>query len=141
MRCAFSSFCFYCWLRPGGSADPSRIPLAWETSSQVPSQFHSHWAWLGLGSRPWLPSCAGIFFGTLDLFAAIALGLTSAAGSPLQLMHAGVGSEAVQYLPFCLIPTVLVPFYLITHAIVAAQLRAQRTARLDDRFATARLTS
>src|SRR5207253_1873334 len=47
-------------------------------------------------------------FGTLDLFAAIALGLTSAAGSPLQLIHAGVGSEAVQYLPFCMILTVLV---------------------------------
>jgi hypothetical protein len=67
-------------------------------------------------------------FGTLDLVAAVALGITSAAGSPLQLIHAGVGSEAMQYLPFCLVPTVLVPFYLITHAIVAAQLRVRRTA-------------
>jgi hypothetical protein len=67
-------------------------------------------------------------FGTLDLFAAVFLGITSAAGSPLQLIHAGVGSEAMQNLPFCLIPTVLVPFYLITHAIIAAQLRARRTA-------------
>ncbi len=67
-------------------------------------------------------------FGTLDLVAAVALGVTSAAGSPLQLIHAGVGSEAMQYLPFCLVPTVLVPFYLITHAIVAAQLRVRRTA-------------
>jgi hypothetical protein len=67
-------------------------------------------------------------FGTLDLFAAVALGITSAAGSPLQLIQSGVGSEAMQYLPFCLIPTVLVPFYLITHAIIAAQLRARRTA-------------
>ena len=66
-------------------------------------------------------------FGTLDLFAAVALGITSAAGSPLQLIHAGVGSEAMQYLPFCLVPTVLVPFYLITHAIIAAQLSALRT--------------
>jgi hypothetical protein len=67
-------------------------------------------------------------FGTLDLFAAVGLGITSAAGSPLQLIHAGVGSEAMQHLPFCLVPTVLVPFYLITHAIVAAQLRALRAA-------------
>jgi hypothetical protein len=67
-------------------------------------------------------------FGTVDLIAAIALGITSAAGSPLQLIHAGVGSEAMQYLPFCLVPTVLVPFYLITHGIVAAQLRMRRTA-------------
>jgi hypothetical protein len=66
-------------------------------------------------------------FGTLDLFAAVALGITSAPGSSLQLIHAGVGSEAMQYLPFCLVPTVLVPFYLITHAIIAAQLSALRT--------------
>ncbi len=67
-------------------------------------------------------------FGTLDLFAAVGLGITSAAGSPLQLIHAGVGSEAMQYLPFCLVPTVLVPFYLITHGIIAAQLSALRAA-------------
>ena len=57
------------------------------------------------------------------LVAAVGLGITSALGSPPQLIHAGVGSEAMQYLPFCLIPTVLVPFYLITHALIAAQLR------------------
>jgi hypothetical protein len=72
-------------------------------------------------------------FGTLDLLAAVALGITSAAGSPLQFIHAGVGSEAMQYLPFCLVPTVLVPFYLITHAIIAAQLRAQRAAATSPR--------
>lgn len=73
-------------------------------------------------------------FGTLDLLAAVAVGITSAAGSPVQLIHAGVGSEAMQHLPFCLVPTVLVPFYLITHAIVFAQLARQRrqlTARAD----------
>jgi hypothetical protein len=67
-------------------------------------------------------------FGALDLLVAVGLGVTSAAGSPVQLIHAGVGSEAMQYLPYCLIPTVLVPFYLITHAIVAAQLAAAREA-------------
>jgi hypothetical protein len=65
-------------------------------------------------------------FGTLDLVAAVALGITSAAGSPLQLIYAGVGSEAMQHLPFCLVPTVLVPFYLITHGIVFAHLAQQR---------------
>ena len=59
---------------------------------------------------------------------AVGLGITSAAGSPIQLIHAGVGSEAMQYLPYCLVPTVLVPFYLITHAIVAAKLAAVREA-------------
>ena len=51
------------------------------------------------------------------------------AGGPLQLLHVGVGSEAMQSLPFSLVPTVLVPFYLITHAVVAAQLMARRKAR------------
>jgi hypothetical protein len=65
-------------------------------------------------------------FGALDLFVAVGLGIASATGSPLQLIHASVGSAAMQYLPYCLVPTVLVPFYLITHAIVAAQLAATR---------------
>jgi hypothetical protein len=72
-------------------------------------------------------------FGTIDLIAAVALGMTSAAGSPLQLIHAGVGSEAMQYLPFCLVPTVLVPFYLMTHAIVAAQLRVRSASAASSR--------
>jgi len=66
--------------------------------------------------------------GALDLVVAVGLGISSAAGSPLQLIHAGVGSQAMQYLPLCLVPTVLVPFYLLTHAIVAAQLRVRSGA-------------
>jgi len=69
-------------------------------------------------------------FGTLDLVAAVTLGITSAAGSPLQLIHTGVGSEAMQHAPFCLVPTVLVPFYLITHGIIFAQLARHRTLRV-----------
>jgi hypothetical protein len=64
-------------------------------------------------------------FGALDLLFAIGFGITSAAGSPLQFIHAGAGSEAMQHLPFCLVPTVLVPFYLMTHAIIAMQLSAR----------------
>jgi len=76
--------------------------------------------------RPHGAIIAWNLFGTLDLFAAVGLGLTSANGSPLQLFHVGVGSEAMQHLPFCLVPTVLVPFYLITHAIIALQLSERR---------------
>jgi hypothetical protein len=83
-------------------------------------------------ARSGRPSAATVkrwnIFGILDLVVAMGLGLSSANGSPLQLIHAGVGSEAMQFLPYCLVPTVLVPFYLITHAIVAAQLAATRTA-------------
>jgi hypothetical protein len=84
---------------------------------------------LGIARTGRLPARAVLswnMFGALDLVVAVSLGITSAAGSPLQLIHAGVGSQAIQALPFCLVPTVLVPFYLITHAIVAAKLAAIR---------------
>jgi hypothetical protein len=61
-------------------------------------------------------------FGALDLVAAITLGVTTSNGSPFQLLHSGVGAQAMQHLPFSLVPTVLVPFYLVTHGLVAAQL-------------------
>jgi hypothetical protein len=61
--------------------------------------------------------------GILDLIVAVGLATISVEGSPMQLIHAGVGSQAMQYLPMSIIPTVLVPFYLLTHAIIAAQLR------------------
>ena len=66
-------------------------------------------------------------FAAADLIAAIALGVESSEGSPLQVF-ASPGSAAVQHLPYLLIPTVLVPFYLITHGIVFAQLRQRRSA-------------
>jgi hypothetical protein len=65
-------------------------------------------------------------FGTADLVLAIVLGITSSPGTPLQLIHAGVGSTAVQHMPFSVIPTVLVPFFLITHGIIAARLAARQ---------------
>ena len=61
-------------------------------------------------------------FGTADLVLAIAFGVTSAEGSPLQLFP-GPGSEAMQYVPWSFVPTVLVPIWLILHAIIAVQLR------------------
>lgn len=62
-------------------------------------------------------------FGTLDLIVAVTLGLTSAPGSPLQLIHWGVGSAAIAALPSAMIPAFLVPFYLIGHVIVFVQAR------------------
>ena len=67
------------------------------------------------------------FFGTADLVAAVTLGVLSANGSTFQMIEAGAGSDAVANLPWSLIPTVLVPFYLITHGIIFAQLRRERT--------------
>jgi hypothetical protein len=74
------------------------------------------------------PIAAWNAFGALDLFAAVGFGLASGQG-PLQRLHVGVGSQAMQALPFSLVPTVLVPFYLIAHAVVAAQRMARRKTR------------
>lgn len=63
-------------------------------------------------------------FGALDLIVAVALGVTSINGSPLQLIHAGVGSATITQLPWAMVPLFLVPFFLITHGIVYAQLRS-----------------
>ena len=64
--------------------------------------------------------------GTLDLVEAVALGALSAPGSPQQLFGGTVGSTAMWSLPWSNIPTLLVPFYLITHGIIFARLRRAR---------------
>jgi hypothetical protein len=61
-------------------------------------------------------------FGAADLALAITFGITSAEGSPLQLFP-GPGSEAMQHVPWSFVPTVLVPIWLLLHAIIAMQLR------------------
>jgi hypothetical protein len=64
--------------------------------------------------------------GALDLINAVTLGTLSSNGFAFQLFTSGAGSAAVQHMPWLLIPAVLVPFYLITHGIVYAQLRQER---------------
>jgi hypothetical protein len=67
--------------------------------------------------------------GTLDLVDAVALGIASAPGSPLQIFGGTIGSTAMWSLPWSIIPTLLVPFYLITHGIIFAGLaRGNRAA-------------
>jgi hypothetical protein len=81
-------------------------------------------AWIATRSpnaKGWI--AAWNVFGTLDLVVAVTLGVISQNGSPAQLILAGAGSDAIAHLPWALIPTVLVPFFLITHATVFAQLR------------------
>jgi hypothetical protein len=64
-------------------------------------------------------------FGMLDLVLAIGFGVTSAANSPLQIFGAP-GSQAMQYPPWSFVPTVLVPFWMILHAIIWVRLRRYR---------------
>jgi len=72
------------------------------------------------GKRGWL--LAWNLIGTLDLVSALALGMLSAPGAPFQQFGGAVGSTAIWTLPWSAIPTVLVPFYLITHGIIFARL-------------------
>jgi hypothetical protein len=67
-------------------------------------------------------------FGMADLVLAITLGVISSEGSPLQVFHTPPGSEAMQQLPWSFVPTVLVPLWLILHAIIWAQLRQRAQA-------------
>jgi len=67
--------------------------------------------------------------GTLDLVIAVSLGVASAPGSPIQIFGEAIGSKAMWSLPWSNIPTLLVPFYLIIHGVIFAQLaRANRAA-------------
>ena len=68
--------------------------------------------------------------GMLDLVEAVALGVLSAPGSPLQIFGGAVGSTAMWSLPWSNIPTLLVPFYFITHGIIFARL-LQGERRMD----------
>jgi hypothetical protein len=61
-------------------------------------------------------------FGALDLVVAVSLGILSANGSPIELIHAGAGSAAIRVMPWALVPGFLVPCYLVLHAIVYAKL-------------------
>jgi hypothetical protein len=74
------------------------------------------------GARHTTAIAAWNLFGAADLALAITFGITSAEGSPLQLFP-GPGSEAMQHVPWSFVPTVLVPIWLILHAIIAVQLR------------------
>lgn len=65
-------------------------------------------------------------FGIADLVSAISLGVMSAEGSPLQVFTTSPGSAAMQQLPWSFVPTVLVPFWLILHAIIWVKLRQRR---------------
>ena len=90
------------------------LPLAWLVRRRVP-------AWRGL-------AMAWNSLGTLDLVTAIALGVTSAEGSPLQLFHTDPSTLAMSELPWVLIPAFLVPLLFALHIAVYVRLAATRPA-------------
>jgi hypothetical protein len=95
------------------------IPVAWSASGEMRVRDRVIVAWNT--------------FGMLDLIVAATLGLISRNGSPLQLIYAGVGSAAMQTLPWAFVPTVLVPFFLIVHAVIFARMRAHRVDSVGQR--------
>ncbi|MGB6087921.1 MAG: hypothetical protein WBG26_00375, partial [Candidatus Binataceae bacterium] len=63
-------------------------------------------------------------FGALDLVAAISLGLLSAPGTPFRLFFEAPGTLAMSGFPWVMVPSLLVPLYLVIHLAIAAKLRS-----------------
>ena len=73
--------------------------------------------------------------GILDLFTAIGLGALSAPGTPFRVFTEAPGTNAMGTLPWVMIPTTLVPLFLLVHLTIAVRLRAAHTeeVRTDGR--------
>ncbi len=61
-------------------------------------------------------------FGTLDLFTALTLGALSQDGVPFRIFFGEPGLTAMTQLPSVIVPTILVPLYLLMHLTVAYRL-------------------
>jgi len=68
-------------------------------------------------------------FGTLDLFAAILLGALSSPGTPFRLFTEGPSTAVMATLPWLIIPTILVPLWLLVHLTIATRLRTAPSQR------------
>ncbi len=62
-------------------------------------------------------------FGALDLFTALTLGALSQDGVPFRIFFGEPGLTAMTQLPSVIVPTILVPIYLLMHLTVAYRLR------------------
>jgi len=63
-------------------------------------------------------------FGALDLFTAILLGALSSPGTPFRLFTEGPGTVVMATLPWVMIPSILVPLWLLVHLTIARRMRA-----------------
>jgi len=63
-------------------------------------------------------------FGALDLIVAIVLGALSAPGTPFRVFTDAPGTLVMGTLPWAVVPTLLVPLYLMTHFTIAMRLRS-----------------
>jgi uncharacterized membrane protein len=63
-------------------------------------------------------------FGSLDLIVAISLGVLSASGTPFRVFTEEPGTTAMTQLPWIMVPSMLVPIYLLVHLTIAMKLRS-----------------
>jgi hypothetical protein len=66
--------------------------------------------------------------GALDLVVAVSLALLSAPGTPVRVFTDGPGALAMTTLPWTMVPTMLVPLYLLVHLTIAVRLRSWEPA-------------
>ena len=86
-------------------------------------------AWKGNVPRWLLGSWNAL--GIFDLVTAITLGALSAPGTPFRVFTEAPGTVAMGTLPWVLIPTTLVPLFLLTHLAIAVRLRASYTEEVE----------
>jgi hypothetical protein len=117
------AFLFFLLWAQGRLAGPFPFFAGWGDIITGVFAFPLIWLAQDEGARHGAAIFAWNLFGIADLVLAIALGVTSAEGSPIQIFRTAPGSEAMQYLPWSFVPTVLVPWWLIMHAIIWVRLR------------------
>jgi hypothetical protein len=87
-------------------------------------------AMIAAGTSPPRPLIAAWnAFGTLDLVAALTLAALSTPGTPFRLFTEEPGNVVMATLPWILIPTTLVPLWLLVHLTIASRLRSAPAPR------------
>jgi succinate dehydrogenase hydrophobic anchor subunit len=74
------------------------------------------------------------FLGALDLVVAVTLGALSAPGTPFRVFNEGPGTLALTTLPWIMIPTMLVPIFLLNHLLIYTKMRALKDAVVKNKF-------
>lgn len=92
------------------------IPLAWMIRRGAAGWRTATVAWNAIGMA--------------DLIVAVILGVGSAANSPLRFIHEVPESGTIGNLPWVLIPTFLVPLYLLSHVAIFAKIAARSPERV-----------
>ncbi len=80
----------------------------------------------GPKNRGWVMVWNGL--GAADLINALTLGALSAPGTPFRVFTEGPGTGAMGALPWIMVPTMLVPLYLLVHVTIAAKIRSEERA-------------